>query len=266
MGYLVALVGASALFSLYLRWQAGSNRLMLGLFVLAAPLAGAALEALSERVKTVEDVKAPRRFLSAALTGALIVALLITSTPWLLTGQSRPLIGASSVLTTPRVDQYFAASPPAEAGYVGAVDYIRGLGCQQVGFLISGPQDRAGYTTGAPAWEYPLWALLDGPGGGSYRIEDVLVTNATAPLASAEPYASFAPCAVFAIIQPAALQRTLTVSGRGFYLAWQARGFSRCADRRVYVDGAAASGAPGVRALVGGRFGCRYGWRGGWRR
>ena len=33
---------------------------------------------------------------------------------------------------------------------MGAVDYIRGLGCQQVGFLVSGPQDRAGYTTARP--------------------------------------------------------------------------------------------------------------------
>lgn len=242
MGYLLALAGAFALFSFYLRWQAGSNRLMLGLFVLAAPLAGATLETLSQRVKS------PSRF-PGALTSALITLLLLTTTPWLLTGQSRPLIGARSVLTTPRVDQYFAASPPAEAGYVGAVEYIKGLGCHQVGFFVSGPQDRAGYTTGAPAWEYPLWALLNEPGGGAYRIADVLVTNATASLASATPNASFQPCAVFAILQPAALQSTLFVSGRDFHLTWHAPGFSN-ALIAVYTPDSAALLAPAVRSIA----------------
>jgi hypothetical protein len=237
VGYLLALAGAFALFSLYLRWQAGDNRLMLGLFVLAAPLAGAALEPLSEWVK---GVKGPSRLPIVALTGALVALLFVTAAPRLLMGQSRPLTGPRSVLTTPRVDQYFAAYPPAEAGYVGGVNEIKGLGCHQIGYLVSGPQDRAGYTTGAPAWEYPLWALLDeAGGGGSYRIEDVLVTNATAPLASQPPYASFQPCAVFAVLQPAALQRTLTVTGRGFHLSWQAPGFSHTLIAVYTPDGAA---------------------------
>ncbi len=185
LGYLLALVGAFMLFSLYLRWQAGDNRLLVGLFVLAAPLAGVALEALAQRLRPLG------RYPSATHMSLLLAPLLISAAPRLLFAQSRPLLGPGSVLTTPRVDQYFAAFSPAERSYVDGVGIIKASGCHAIGFLVSGPQDRAGYPTGAPAWEYQLWPLLGEPGGGSYRIEDVLVTNQTARLATAQPYASF---------------------------------------------------------------------------
>ncbi|HEX9039300.1 MAG TPA: DUF2142 domain-containing protein [Ktedonobacterales bacterium] len=235
LGYLVALGGAALVFCLYLRWAAGVNRLMVGLFILAAPLVGAGLEGLARRLS-------PRgRLASGALVCALVAPLLLTAAPRLLYSQSRPLLGPRSALTTPREDQYFAAYPPAEPGYTGGVGFIRSSGCHQVGFLVSGPQDRIGYTTGAPAWEYPLWALLDGPGEDrGYQIADVLVTNRTASLASQQPYASFQPCAVFAILQPAALTPALTISGRVFHLRWQARGFSSVRIAVYLPDGAAA--------------------------
>ena len=112
-----------------------------------------------------------------------------------------------------------------ERGYVRAVNRIRASGCHQIGYLVSGPQDRAGYTSGAPALEYQLWALLGETGGGSYQVEDVLVTNQTAPLATTEPYARFQPCAVFAILEPAALQQTRTIAGHSFRLDWHEQSF-----------------------------------------
>lgn len=237
LGYLAALVAAFLLFSLYLRWQAGSNRLMLGLFVLAAPLAGVALEALSQRLRPLG------RFPRAAHMSLLLAPLLISAAPRLLFAQSRPLIGPGSVLTTPRVDQYFAAFPPAKISYVAGVAVLKASGCHSIGFLVSGPQDSAGYTTGAPAWEYQLWPLLGEPAGGSYRIEDVLVTNQTAPLASTQSYANFHPCAVFAILQPTALQKAFSIAGRGFHLAWHAPCFYN-AGISVYLPNVSAAPPP----------------------
>lgn len=211
MSYLAALVGAFLLFNLYLRWQAGNNRLLLGLFVLAAPFVGTVMEKLCDSGRRVAWVRVSHIVL------AVNALLLLTLIPWMLFSQSRPLVGASSVLTTPRLAQYFAVSPPAERAYVIAAHDIAARGCTQVGFYASGPQDRAGYDVGAPAWEYPLWVLLDGSGGGAVRIEQVNVTNATAPLTNTSPFAGFRPCAIFAIMQPSALRDELVSGGRVYH-------------------------------------------------
>jgi hypothetical protein len=128
LGYLLALVGAFILFSLYLRWQAGSNRLMLGLFVLAAPLVGVTVEALAQRVRLRSRVT------SAALMTLFVVLLILTAAPRLLFAQSRPLVGSGSTLITPRTDQYFAVyGSSVERGYVRAVNRIKASGCHQIG-------------------------------------------------------------------------------------------------------------------------------------
>jgi hypothetical protein len=234
LGYLLALVGAFIVFSLYLRWQAGSNRIMLGLFVLAAPLAGVAAEALAQHLRLRSRVT------SAAFMTSLLVMLILSAAPRLLLAQSRPLVGSDSILVTPRIDQYFAVyGTSVERGYVRAVNSIRASGCHQIGYLVSGPQDRAGYTSGAPALEYQLWALLGETGGGSYQVEDVLVTNQTAPLASTEPYTRFQPCAVFAILEPAALQQTRAIGGHNFRLDWHEQSFVTASIAVYMPDGSA---------------------------
>lgn len=242
--YLAGLAGAFLVFSLYLRWQAGNNRLMLALFVLGAPLLGVVMEAPQRAAS-----RHARVWLSGVSLGISAV-LLLASAPWLLFSQSRPLIGASSILVTPRLDQYFAAYPAAEPGYLAATRYIESRGCTQVGYYVSGPQDRFGYTVGAPSWEYPLWLLLDdnGSGKGHTRIEHVAVTNVTAPLARTPPFASFKPCAIFAIVEPSALNNTLVSNGRTYYLAWGAvgAGFSNAAIVVYVPEASAASHAGGM--------------------
>lgn len=216
--YLAALTGAFMLFSLYLRWQAGSNRLMLSLFVLSAPLVGAAVEFLCQQ--------GTRRRLHIMSIFMLIaqILLLLTSLPWAFFSQSRPLLGASSVLSTRRMDQYFAAYPQAEPAYLGAVDYTTRYmarhDCTELGYYVSGTQDSAGYGSGATSWEYPLWALIAGNSGRQVRIEHISVTNASAPLAHIPRFASFQPCALFAIVEPKLLSDTLTSNGRVFARAW----------------------------------------------
>lgn len=208
--YFAALVGAFLLFSFYFRWQAGGARLMLGLFVLAAPALGVILEELARA-----DGRLLRR-LAPQLVLAINLLLLVSSAPWVLASQSRSLIGDSSVLTTPRRDQYFAAAPGAEQAYLDAIRLIESRGCRKVGFYASGAQDRGGYSTGAPSWEYPLWALLDSngnDGNGAARIEHVQVTNVTAALAATPTYTTFQPCAIFAILEPVSLQDSFTQNG-----------------------------------------------------
>ncbi|MEO7003391.1 MAG: hypothetical protein ABI068_16370, partial [Ktedonobacterales bacterium] len=238
LGYLAALAGAFMLFSSYLRWQAGSDRLMLGLFVLAAPFVGVVIEALSQTLcQTTRQTGHHRMSWTWALPAALgvNVILLVLASSWLLMGQSRPLIGPTSVLNTPRADQYFAAYPAAEPSYVSAAHAIADRGCAQVGFYASGPQDRVGYTHGAPSWEYPLWVLLGDDEHGAVHIEQVGVTNETAPLAAQSPYSAFQPCAVFAIVEPSANSDQFTVSGHLYQRAWQSQPHAGFSNAQIVV-------------------------------
>lgn len=203
---LAALVGAFLLFCLYLSWNAQSNRLELPFFVLFAPLCGVVLARIPR--PAVVDVVA---------LGLLSVALL-----WVLAGQSRPLVGPSSVLTRSRLDQYFTAAPQLEAPTVGAVGFVRSLGCDRVGFYASGPQDSEGYASGAPSWEYPFWVLLSGNTHETVRIEQAHVTNASAPLANRPSYAAFHPCAIIAVLRPQERMPLLTTNdGRPYVPAWE---------------------------------------------
>jgi hypothetical protein len=210
LAYFAALISSFLLFSFYFRWQAGGARLLLGLFVLAAPGLGVVLDEAAQTDARLLMRAAPQ------LVFAINLLLLLSSLPWHLASQSRPLIGTQSVLTTPRRDQYFAAYPAAEQAFLDVTHFIEGRSCRQVGFYASGAQDRAGYTTGAPSWEYLLWVLLNRSGsdeGSAERIEQVQVMNRTAALATTSSLASFQPCAIFAIVEQAALQDSLMQNG-----------------------------------------------------
>ena len=203
---LAALVGAFLLFCLYLSWNAQSNRLELPFFVLFAPLCGVVLA----------------RVRQPAVANVVAVCLLLLASPWVLGGQSRPLVGPASVLTRPRLDQYFAAAPQLEEPTVGAVSFVRSLRCDRVGFYASGPQDSAGYASGAPSWEYPFWVLLTGSRASPVRVEQAHVTNASAALTSLPSYADFHPCAIIAILQPQEQVPLLTTNdGRPYAPAWE---------------------------------------------
>lgn len=204
--YLAALVGCFLLFCLYLRWQAQSNRLELPFFILFAPFCGLVLSQLPQA-----------RWRKAASLAPFI--LLALAPFWLLAGQSRPLLGAASVLATPRTRQYFAGAPQLEAPMEGAVRYITSKGCDQVGFYASGPQDNDSYAAGAPSWEYPFWVLLR-RGGGRVRIEQAHVTNATASLAPRPGASDFHPCAVIVMLSPGEPVAPLTDHGATYEDAW----------------------------------------------
>jgi 4-amino-4-deoxy-L-arabinose transferase-like glycosyltransferase len=194
LGYAVLLLLGYILFVCYLRWQPWGNRLLLPWFIAAAPLVGVALDQFfAWRV-------------SAPLLG---LALLLLATPFLLFNRNDPLIGASTVFTTPRTAQYFVSNTGVERPYYDAARFVNQRGCLSIGFH-----------SGVEGWEYPFWLLI---GSQPYQahIEQVLVTNQSARFASEPSYQDFHPCAIINVIDRAApVPTTLMVNGTMYQSSW----------------------------------------------
>jgi hypothetical protein len=171
--YLIALFGTFVLFSLLLRWQPWESRLQLPFYVLAAPSAAVVLSRL---------VRPRLQFLIG-------IALLVCAIPWVLLNQSRPLIGAGSVLVTSRLDLQFASRPDLESPSVGAAHVIQLTRCRQVGFSANH----------ADTWEYPFWVLLAPEVRAGLHITDVVKQNASATLLRSGPWSNDRPCAIIAV-------------------------------------------------------------------
>ena len=182
--YLIAIVGAAALFVGYLRWEPYSSRYHLPLFVLMAPLVGAV-------------VAEWRRWIVVAFVGVLLVG----SYPWLLEAQVRPIIGPTSVLTTSRADQYFANRPDLEDPFVKVAAAVRASGCRDVGMHVVNDDP----------WEYPLWRLLN-PANQEITLRDVEVSNETASLETGP-----APCMI--VFENAGLGAPVTYRGAEYRVA-----------------------------------------------
>lgn len=180
-GALLACLAATAagllLFCAVLKWQPWNARLTLPLFLLAAPIAGAAFGAV-------------RSGKWVAVIGAVLLAC---SLPWALSNATRPLAGSESVLTTPRLAQLFAARPALAPPLAEAARTVAASGCRQIGLEI-GPDDP----------EYLVWASLEAAGARPERLEHVRVANRSSLLAAQPPFASFVPCAVIVLSPPGA--------------------------------------------------------------
>jgi hypothetical protein len=123
------------LFCFYLKWQPFTSRLELPLFVLAAPVAGAFLEALRP----------------ALLALPVCLFLLTTARLPLFQNWTRPLTGPQSIFVTARDDNYFRDMTQWDYGatYLHAVDLTARSGCHDVGIDINRDQI-----------EYPYQAIL----------------------------------------------------------------------------------------------------------
>ncbi|HTO88628.1 MAG TPA: glycosyltransferase family 39 protein [Thermoanaerobaculia bacterium] len=170
--YLAATTAGALLFCIVLRWQPWNARLQLPLFLLAAPLAAIALA----------DDRRP----AWARRGCL--ALVALALPWTLINATRPMLGPTSVLTTPRLRQYFAEVPDASAPFLKAARAAGAADCRQIGVEIRADDP-----------EYLLWVALDAEGSGSARLQHVGVGNRTGTLSARPPFSRFAPCAVIAL-------------------------------------------------------------------
>lgn len=167
VAYGICLAAGCVLFAAVFRWQSGNARLLLPALVLGAPWAARAMTAGSWR----------RAVLPVAL---LLVA---TAGPPLLANEIRPLVGGSSILSTPRSQQLFASRPWEEMHLRFLLHQIRNAGCDRVGLI----------TTDA-SYEYPVWTLLDGISPQGPEIRHVRVWNPSRMSRPRQP--EFDPCAV----------------------------------------------------------------------
>ncbi len=133
--YSLACFASALLFALVLRWQPWHTRLHLPILMLLSPAAATLLSRWPSRW--------PR--------SAVVLILTLAAAPCVLKAHARPLIGPDSVLTTPRIEQYFANRRQVIGPYKAAASSILRTGSNQTG-LIMGRDD----------WEYPLWVLTAG--------------------------------------------------------------------------------------------------------
>jgi hypothetical protein len=158
--YFGCVVVAFLLFCAYLKWQPWHTRLHLPLLVLLIPA-----------IAAVIDQGWPR-----AIAGPVAVVALIAAIPALLANPTRPLLGSYSVLTTPRLTQYFASAAlyDEQAIYERVARQIAERGCQRIALKMT-HDDR----------EYLLWVALK-PLVPAARIRHVGVVNYTKALEDRE--------------------------------------------------------------------------------
>jgi len=157
-GFLACVVVAFVMFCAYLKWQPWHSRLHLPLVVL-----------LSGAVGAVAELSWPRR-----VGHALAAIAVLASAHVLLFNPTRPLLGRTSVLTTPRADQYFARAAIWQPAMERAARQIAERGCRQI--AVSMTHDDP---------EYLLWATVK-PRVPDVRFRQVDVTNYSAAFEARE--------------------------------------------------------------------------------
>ncbi|MBS1952667.1 MAG: hypothetical protein JST89_00630 [Cyanobacteria bacterium SZAS-4] len=131
--YSASLMVGFFLFSAVLKWQPWHSRLLLPLYVAAAPIVGCAFNRFSGKLNT-----------------ALISVLLIYSLPYLLLNPNKIVLGDENIFAASRDSNYFRSIPNYYASYVSAID-----------FLDKNHASRIGVVAEDTSWcEYPLWVLL----------------------------------------------------------------------------------------------------------
>lgn len=170
-GLTLVVLGGLVLFAALLKWQPWHSRLQLPLFALAAPVVG-----------TVVDRHARRWVRSLLITALAVCAFAV-----LLLDPLRPLGGANSVFARSREESYLLSHQAMSPWLLRAMDAIAATNCRDIGLLS------------VDADEYAVWVYAANHLPARPRIEHVGVHNASAFLAGAPPYSTFAPCAVIAL-------------------------------------------------------------------
>ena len=201
LAYLAAVIAGFLLFALVLKWTPWVTRLYLALFVLFALVAGLALASIRWRV-------ASRATLLALLVGAIPFVFYAERRPLVGNDPYRPLRTTGSIFATDRRDQLFVTRPRMADPYAGAAQFIRTMGCTDIGLHWFGTE------------EYPWWVVLGEEADGPFRLQAVAPENVTAELALAPPFADFVPCAIVSLYYYAGENETLPVGGTVYQRVW----------------------------------------------
>lgn len=205
VGSIGALTVSYFLFILVLRFQLSNVRLQFPVLALFAVPVGFAVGYFPVR----------------GAANLVIVALVFVSVPWLLLNQTRPLIGANSILSLSRNDLYFAARPELREPYTGAIDFIGSNNCTRVGLYLLETH-----------WQYPFWIGLMENHSQPLQIEHVNVRNVSVKLAQSPPFDSFVPCAIIMVDKHAI--DTLDLKLQKYSLGWSSEN-TTWGSVRVYL-------------------------------
>ncbi len=163
--YAAALLAGYFLFCALFKWQLGANRLLLPLYVAAAPLAGLALDRSQSHLDHA-------RFRRVAAWAIGLVLVLGAVQP-LLANPSRPLLprpeDGLDLRNTSRQGLLFITVPELASAYEPLIEVAHESGCDSIGLKIDSAEP-----------EYIFWALLAPPRSG-VRLEHIDVGTAGAP-------------------------------------------------------------------------------------
>ena len=200
--YLAAVGGVYAMLSLVVHADLFGTRYQVPLFILAAPLVGAALVHLSRgKPQAVDATRAEVRWQKALIAFSLV--LLAASVPWVLINRTRPLLAlkdggerftipcqpilgctVGSILFEPPTTIIFANWMDLRDLYLQMGRDLKASGCQEIGLRLDSHDP-----------EYLYWWLLDAPQSGT-RLE----TLYTFPELEQYIDPAFKPCAVICTI------------------------------------------------------------------
>ena len=152
------------LFNTLVKWTPFDGRYHLPFFVLLAPL--------------LADIFLRYRHIIVYI----LILFSFSAGVFIITNQSKPLEGRSSLWRIPREYKYFYNRPPSLISTKAISDAIVRSGCHEIGFDI-----------GEDTWEYPFWAYLKNK-VSPLRIEHVLVNNSSKALSY--PLGPFMPCQI----------------------------------------------------------------------
>lgn len=200
IGYLVVVLSSFFLFCFLLKWQPWHSRLHLPIFVLFAPVVSIVLSTTWSR----------------KIAQYTFLLLLLSSIPYLLLNDLRPIIGEASILKIDRTSQYFAAKSQLKIDYTTVSQLIKRQACQNVGLIIV-----------PNSWEYPLWILLEEKGSPPIRIEHVAVNNMTQAISQRQYFKNFSPCSIIAIGNGLDLNDHIILHNQTYNRYWQSSSDSR---------------------------------------
>ena len=181
--YALAIVAATLVFLVVLRWQPWITRLQLPIFALSAPLA--AFLPIDRQGRPLS------RVLSTALAACLALLLVYSAWPALWRNSIRPLVfipGAGSIWVKSADGILFTSRPDLRLQYQAAVDYAVQHQDSQIGLLMD-----------VNDWEYPLWRGLRHSGIADFRMEHIGVPGPPAP--KPYPLGPFDPTLVIATVK-----------------------------------------------------------------